>query len=155
MSIIVVDFQISKHKSDVWHKEMLIELMKIVERHPAGNVIRFGLLFYTPDLVKLRQMTANLKLRQNFFSLFEKINNFIKEKMSKFCSRTIFGSFKKHMGITSKLKNWKSEAWEGFIASNPSSIVRCNKLTLAFQRERSISIINSLESEVRAFPKVL
>ena len=112
------------------------------------NVIRFGLLFYTPDLVKSRQITANLKLRQNFLPLFEKLNNFIKEKMTKSCSRTVFGSFKKHVGMTSKLKNWKSEAWEGFVASNPSSIVRCNKLTLAYQRERSISIINSLESEV-------
>ena len=134
---------------------MLINLMKIVERHLAGNVIRFGMLFYTPDLVKPRQFTANLNLRPNFLPLFEKINNFIREKMSKSCSRTIFGSYKKHVGMTTKLKNWKSEAWEGFVASNPHSIIKCNKLTLAYQRERSISILNSLESEVRAFPKVL
>ena len=129
--------------------------MKIVEHHPAGNVIRFGLLFYTPDLVKPRQLTANLKLRQNFLPLFEKLNNFIKEKMTKSCSRTVFGSFKKHVGMTSKLKNWKSEAWEGFVPSNPTSIVRCNKLTLAYQKERSVSLINSIESKVRAFPKAL
>ena len=58
LSIIVVDFQISKHKPDVWHKIMLINLMKIVERHPAGYAIRFGMLFYTPNLVKPRQFTA-------------------------------------------------------------------------------------------------
>ena len=152
LSLIVVDFLISKHKSDMWHKEKILELMKIVERHPAGNVIRFGLLFYTPDLVKPRQLTANLNLRHNFLPLFEKVNNFIKEKMTKSCSRTVFGSFKKHVGMTSKLK---SEAWEGFVPSNPSSIARCNKLTLVYQKERSVSLINSIESEVRAFPKVL
>ena len=50
LSIIVVDFLISKQKSDMWHKEKILELMTLVERHPAGNAIRFGLLFYIPDL---------------------------------------------------------------------------------------------------------
>ena len=49
LSIIVVDFLISKQKSDMWHKEKILELMTSVERHPAGNVSRFGLLFHTPD----------------------------------------------------------------------------------------------------------
>ena len=63
------------------------------------------------------------------------------------CSRTVFGSVKKHVVMTTKLKSWKSEAWEGFVPSNPTSVVFGNKLT--------ISLINSIESEVRAFPKVL
>ena len=49
LSIIVVDFCIRKQKSDMWHKEKILELMTLVERHPAGNVIRFGMLFYTPN----------------------------------------------------------------------------------------------------------
>ena len=120
LSLIVIDFLISKHKSDMWHKEKILELMKIVERHPKGNIIRFRLLFYTSDLVKPRQITANLNLRHNFLHLFEKINWFITEEMFKYGSRTTFGSYRKHVGMTSKLKNWKSEAWEGFLPSNPS-----------------------------------
>ena len=91
----MVDFLISRNKSDMWHKKKILELIQIVDRHPAGNVIRFGLLFYTPDLVKPRQITANLNLRHNFLSLFEKINKFTKDKMTKSGSRTVFGSFKK------------------------------------------------------------
>ena len=117
LSIIVVDFLVRKSKSAQWQKDMIVNLMQIVEHHPKGNIIRFGLLFYTPDLVKPREITAKLNLRHTFLRLFEKTNRFITEKMSKSGSRTTFGSFKKHMGMTSTLKNWKSEAWEGFVPS--------------------------------------
>ena len=49
LSIIVVDFRIRKQKTDMWQKEKIVELMTLVECHPAGNVIRFGMLFYTPN----------------------------------------------------------------------------------------------------------
>ena len=54
LSIIVVDFCIRKQKSDMWHKEKILEIMTLVQHHPAGNVIRFGMHFYNPDIVKSR-----------------------------------------------------------------------------------------------------
>ena len=92
LSIIVVDFLVSKHKSDQWHKDKILKLMQIVERHPKGNIIRFGLLFYTPDLVKPREITANLNLRHNFLHLFEKINRFNSKKILQGLIRAHFGN---------------------------------------------------------------
>ena len=62
----MVDFLISRHKSDMWHKEKILELMTLVERHPAGNVIRFGLLFFTPDLVKAKTVNCKHKVEAKF-----------------------------------------------------------------------------------------
>ena len=50
VSYIVVDFAISRHCNKRWHKAKIFEIMNLVQSHPACNVIRFGMLFFTPDL---------------------------------------------------------------------------------------------------------
>ena len=129
--------------------------MQIVEHHPKGNFIGFGMLFMTPDLVKIREMNGSITPRHNFFRLFEEVNRHINSKMSCFGSRSCFGSYKKHMGISSTLKNWKGEAWEGFKPSQPNSILTCNKLTMEYQLKRSRTLVLTIYSEVKAFPGVL
>ena len=129
--------------------------MQIVEHYPKGNIIRFGLLFYTPNLIKVREMNGSINPRFNFLGHFEEVNPFISLKMLQFESRMCFGSYKKHVGTTSKLKNRKGEAWEGFVPSQPRSLINCNKLTLDYKLKRSQTLVLSIESEVRAFPGVL
>ena len=45
VSFIIVDFAISRQCNEAWHKAKIFELMDLVQTHPAGNVIRFGMLF--------------------------------------------------------------------------------------------------------------
>ena len=71
LSIVVVDFLVTKTKSAKWHKDKITEIMQIVECHPKGNFIRFGMLFMTPDLVKIREMTGSISPRHNVLRLFE------------------------------------------------------------------------------------
>ena len=118
--------------------------MQIAEHHPKGNFIRFGMLFMTPDLVKIKEMTGSISPHHNFLRLFEEVNRFISDKMSRYGSRSCFGSYKKHVGMSSKLKNWKGEAWEGFTPSQPKSILSCNKLTLEYQLKRSRTLVQSI-----------
>ena len=129
--------------------------MDLVQTHPAGNVIRFGMLFLTPNLSIPDTFKSSVKLARDYFPLIWSINKFIKYLMVKSCSRSIFGSVTKHVGMTTKNKNWKCEAWEGFNPARHSSIIFCSKLTLPYQRKRSFLLINAIESEARAFPCVM
>ena len=83
LSIIVVDFLVSRTKPTKWHKTKIAELMGIVERHPKGNIIRFGLLFMTLNLVKIKEMTSRYTPHPNLFKLFEEVNQFINWLMCK------------------------------------------------------------------------
>ena len=143
----MIDFAISRQCSEAWHKPRIFELMDLVQSHHAGNVIRIGMLFLRPDL-------CVPELVKDYFPLIRAVNKFIRYLMVKSCSRSIFGSVNKHVGITTKGRNWKCEAWEGFNPARPSSIARCSKLTLPYQRRRSFLLINAIESEAKAFPCV-
>ena len=105
LSIIVVEFLVSRTKPAKWHKTKIAELMGIVERHPKGNFIRFGMLFMTLNLVKIKEMTSRYTPHPNLFKLFEEVNWFIKGLMCKFGSRSCFGTYKKHEGMSSSLKS--------------------------------------------------
>ena len=74
LSIVVVDFLVSRTKPTKWHKTKIAELMGIVERHPKGNIIRFGLLFMTLNLVKIKEMTSRYTPHPNLFKSFEEVN---------------------------------------------------------------------------------
>ena len=128
--------------------------MDLLHSHHAGNVIRFGLVFVYPSLCIPETFKNPLKLAANHFPLVMGINKFIRSLMMKSCSRSIFGSINKHVGITVKGKNWKLDAWEGFNPAKPSSIIICSKLTLPYQKRRSFTLFNAIESEVRALPDV-
>ena len=154
LSFIVVDFVVSKQHSVEWHRARILELMDLLHSHHAGNVIRFGLVFVFPSLCTPDTFKNPLKLAANHFPLVRGINKCISYLMTKSCSRSTFGSINKHVGITVKGKNWKSDAWEGFNPAKPSSIIRCSKLTPPYQKRRSFSLINAIESEVRALPDV-
>lgn len=104
LSIFVVDFAIGKQHNDRWHKENILEIMTLVQNHPAGNIIHFGMLYYTPNLVIPRSLIANIRLRCNNLPLFDSINRFIKDKLIHSCSRTIFGSVNKHVWMTKSLR---------------------------------------------------
>ena len=82
------------------------------------------------------------------------INTHIISYMSKSCSRSTIGSIGKHVGITVKGKNWKVDAWENFNPSKPSSIIKCSKLTPPYQKRRSFTLLNQIESEIRGLPRV-
>ena len=128
--------------------------MDLLHSHHAGNVIRFGLVFIFPSLCTPDTFKSPLKLAKNHFPLVTGINKCISYLMTKSCSRSTFGSFNKHVGITVKGKNWKSDAWENFNPAKPSSILKCSKLTPPYQKRRSFTLINQIESEVRALPDV-
>ena len=154
LSFIVVDFVVSKQHSVEWHRARILELMDLLHSHHAGNVIRFGLVFVFPSLCTPDTFKNPLKLATNYFPLVRGINKCISYLMTKSCSKSTFGSINKHVGITVKGKNWKSDAWEGFNPAKPSSIIKCSKLTPPYQKRRSFSLINAIESEVRALPDV-
>ena len=154
MSIIVVDFVVNKQRSVGWHRTKILELVDLVHSHPSGSVIRFGLVFMNPSLCIPDNFNTRFKLDKNCFNLVRGINDCIKFLMENTCSKSTFGSFGKHVGVTVSGKGWKSEAWEGFNPVRPASITRCSKLTLPYQRKRSINIRNALDSEIRALPEV-
>ena len=154
LNFIVVDFVISRQHSVEWHKARIFELMDLVQSHHAGNVVRIGMIFVSPNLCVPDTFKNPAKLAQDFFPLVRGINKCIRYLMVKSCSRSIFGSMNKHVGITIKGRNWKSEAWEGFNPARPSSIIKCSKLTLPYQKRRSFLLINAIESKARAFPCV-
>ena len=135
ISFIVVDFAISRQCSEAWHKACIFELMDLVQTHPAGNVIRFGMLFLQPNLCIPDTFKAPAKLAKDYFPLIRGVNKCIRDLMVRSCSRSIFGSDNKYVGMTTKGRNWKCEAWEGFNPVHLSSIVRCSKLTLPYQAE--------------------
>ena len=112
------------------------------------------MIFVSPNLCVPGTFKNPAKLAKDFFPLVRAINKCIRYLMVKSCSRSIFGSMNKHVGITIKGRNWKSEAWEGFNPARPSSIIKCSKLTLPYQKRRSFLLINAIESEARAFPCV-
>ena len=155
ISFIVVDFTISRQCSEAWHKARIFELMDLVQSHLAGNVIRFGMLFLQPNLCIPDNFKAPAKLAKDYFPLIRGVNKCIRDLMVRSCSRSIFGSANKHVGMTTKCRNWKCEAWKGFNPARASSIVCCSKLTLPYQRKRSFLLINAIESEARAFPCVM
>ena len=152
LSFIVVDFIVSKQHSIEWHRTRILELMDLLHTHHAGNVIRFGLVFIYPSLCTPETFRKPLKLANDYLPLVTGINKCISYLMTKSCSRSIFGSSSKHVGITVKGKNWKVDAWEGFNPAKPASILNCSKLTPPYQKRRSFSIINQIESEVRGLP---
>ena len=154
LSVIVVDFAVNKQRSVGWHRTKILELVDLVHSHPSGSVIRFGLIFMNPSLCTPDNFNTRFKLPKNCFSLVRGINDCIVYLMENTCSKSTFGSFGKHVGVTVSGKGWKCEAWEGFNPVRPASITRCSKLTLPYQRKRSINIRNALNSEIRAFPEV-
>ena len=154
LSFIVVDFIVSKQQSVEWHRGKILELMDLLHTHPAGNVIRFGQVFIYPSLCTPETFTKPYKLANNYFPLVSGINKHITNLMSKSCSRTAIGSIGKHVGITVKGKNWRVDAWEGYNPTKPSSIIKCSKLTPPYQKRRSFTLLNQIESEVRGLPDV-
>ena len=123
--------------------------------HPARNVIRFGELFCTPDLTIPDTLTSHHRPPRNYFPMYRVLNKYIKDLMGESSTRSIFGTISNHVGMTTKQKIWKSNAWEGFNQANRGSITSCNKLTLPYQRLRSFKLVNTIESEARAFPCVI
>ena len=154
MSIIVVDFVVNKQRSVGWHRTKILELVDLVHSHPSGSVIRIGMVFMNPSLCIPDNFNTRFKLEKNCFNLVRGINEVIKFLMENTCSKSTFGSTGKHVGLTVSGKGWKVEAWEGFNPVRPASITRCSKLTLPYQRKRSLHIRNALDSEMRALPEV-
>ena len=154
LSFIVVDFVVSKQQSIEWHRTKIFELIDLLHTHPAGNVVRFGLVFIYPSLCTPETFTKPYKLANNYLPLVTGINTHIINFMTKSCSRSTFGSIGKHVGITVKGKNWKVDAWENFNPAKPSSIIKCSKLTLPYQKRRSFILLNAIESEIRGLPDV-
>ena len=146
LSFIVVDFVVSKQQSIEWHRTKIFELIDLLHTHPAGNVIRFGLVFIYPSLCIPETFTKPYKLANNYLPLVTGINTHIINFMTKSCSRSTFGSIGKHVGITVKGKNWKVDAWENFNPAKPSSIIKCSKLTPPYQKRRSFTLLNQIES---------
>ena len=107
LNFIVVDFVISRQCSVEWHKARIFELMDLVQSHHAGNVIRIGMLFVRPDLCVPDTFKNLVKLAKDYFPLIRAVNKCIRYLMVKSCSRSIFGSLNKHVGITTKGRNWK------------------------------------------------
>ena len=154
VSFIVVDFVVSKQQSIEWHRTKIFELIDLLLTHPAGNVIRFGLVFIYPSLCIPKTFSKPYKLANDCLPLVTGINTAITKYMTKSCSRSTFGSIGKHVGITAKGKNWKVDAWESFNPNKPSSIIKCSKLTLPYQKRRSFILLNAIESEIRGLPDV-
>ena len=154
LSFIVVDFVVSKQQSIEWHRCKIFELIDLLHTHPAGNVIRFGQVFIYPSLCIPETFTKPYKLANNYLPLVTGINTHIISLMSKSCSRSTIGSIGKHVGITVKGKNWRVDAWENYNPSKPSSIIKCSKLTPPYQKRRSFTLLNQIESEIRGLPDV-
>ena len=154
LSFIVVDFVVSKQQSIEWHRTKIFELIDLLLTHPAGNVIRFGLVFIYPSLCIPKNFTKPYKLANDCLPLVTGINTHITKYMTGSCSRSTFGSIGKHVGITAKGKNWKVDAWENYNPAKPSSIIKCSKLTPPYQKRRSFILLNAIESEIRGLPDV-
>ena len=105
VSFIVVDFAISRHHNERWHKAKLLEIMDLVQNNPAGNVICFEMLFFTPDLTIPNTLRSHVRLNRNYLPLFQSLNKCIKDIMIQPCSRSIFGSVNKHVALHVKIKN--------------------------------------------------
>ena len=97
-----------------WHKAQLFRIMDQVCDHPAGNVIRFGILFCNPDLTIPDTLTSHHRLSCNYFSMYWVLNKCIKDMMVESGTMSIFGTISNHVEMTTKQKSWKSNALEGF-----------------------------------------
>ena len=155
LSFIVIDFFISKDCNVEWQKAQLHRIVDLVRDHPARNVIRFRELFCTPDLTIPDTLTSHHRPPCNYFPIYRVLNEYIKDMMGESGTRSIFRTISNHVGMTTKQKSWKSNAWEGFNPANWGSITSCNKLTLPYQRLRSYKLVNIIESKVRAFPYIV
>ena len=129
--------------------------MDLMRNHPVSKVIRFRMLFCTPDLNTPDTLMSHVRLTRNYFPLYRVLNKCIKDIMIQSGTRSIFGAISTHVGMTTKQKNWKSDAWEDFKPANCASITSCNKLTFPHERLRSFKLVNSIESKARAFPCVI
>ena len=102
LSFIVIDFAISKDHNVGWHKAMLSRIIDLVKSHPAGNVVRFGEMWCTPDLTSPDTLTTFHKPTCNYFPMYRVLNKYIKDLMVGSGTRSIFGS----ISMKNSQKNW-------------------------------------------------
>ena len=107
---------------------MLSHLVDRVKAHPAGNVIRFGEMWCTPDLTSPDTLTSFHKPARNLFPLYRMLNSHIIKLMKGSGSRSPYGTLSTHVGMTGSQKNWIADAWEGYVPSFKGSLKTCNKL---------------------------
>ena len=133
---------------------MLSRIIDLVKSHPAGNVVRFGEMWCTPDLTSPDTLTTFHKPTCNYFPMYRVLNKHIKYLMIGSGSRSIFGAISNHVGMTGSQKNWISDAWEGYVPTLKGSLKFCHKLSPPYQEMRSFKILRIIESEARALPPV-
>ena len=84
----------------------------------------------------------------NYFSLFKNINSHLSKAMSSYGIGSTFGSYKwNNPGITCSGAIWNPYNWEGAIPGVPESLLNCERLTPAACKQRSVSLVKSIEGD--------